>query len=390
MQNMESHPRTYDVVIVGAGPCGTSTAMHLLRRAPDIARSTLVIDRAVFPRPKLCGGGLTGISQALLDRLDLDITLNYVPIHEIEIRFEKQRIRYREQNAIKIVRRERFDAALVQAARERGAEIREGVGLTGMRAEGECVLLDTTQGQIHARAVVAADGAKSTVRRFAGLDGPSRVARLIEILTPEDPTTSPEFVNHRVVFDFTPMKQGLQGYVWDFPSAVDGEPYMNRGVFDSRVLPDQPMADLKGIFTGYLAERSISLGDYELMGNPGRWFDPGAQFSAPHVLLAGDAAGIEPLVSDGISCALWYGEVVAEELARGFESGDLGFAGYRERILSHPLGQHMARRTSAARFLYKKRSPWAMRAVWLGMGLRTRLRSRGRPGWLTHSSALEG
>jgi flavin-dependent dehydrogenase len=386
---MDTAPETFDVVIVGAGPCGTSTAMHLLKRAPELARRTLVIDRAVHPRHKLCGGGLTGISQALLDRLDLDLVLNYVPIHEIEIRFEKQRIRYREQNAIKIVRRERFDAALVSAARERGAVIREGVGLAGLHVESDCVLLDTTQGQIRARAVVAADGAKSTVRRFAGLDGPSRVARLIEILTPEDPTTSPEFVHHRVVFDFTPMKQDLQGYVWDFPSAVDGEPYMNRGVFDSRVLPDQPMADLKAIFAGYLSARDISLSDFELMGNPGRWFDPEAQLSAPHILLAGDAAGIEPLVSDGISCAMWYGEVVAEELARAFESRDMSFAGYRERLLAHPLGQHMARRTNAARFLYKKRSPWAMRLVWFGMGLRTRLRSR-RPGWLVHSPALEG
>ena len=62
--------------------------MHLLKRAPELASRTLVIDRAVHPRPKLCGGGLTGISQALLDRLDLDMVLNYVPIHEIVIRFE--------------------------------------------------------------------------------------------------------------------------------------------------------------------------------------------------------------------------------------------------------------------------------------------------------------
>lgn len=387
---MDTPPETFDVVIVGAGPCGTSTAMHLLRRAPELAGRTLVIDRAVHPRPKLCGGGLTGISQALLDRLELDMVLNYVPIHEIVIRFENQRITYREPNAIKIVRRERFDAGLVAAARERGADIREGVGLVGMSVEGDCVLLETTGGPVRARAVVAADGAKSTVRRFAGLDGPSRVARLIEILTPEDPVTAPEFVNHRVVFDFTAMKQGLQGYVWDFPSAVDGEPFMNRGVFDSRVLPNLPMADLKAIFADYLGARNISLTDYELMGNPGRWFDPEAQISAPHVLLAGDAAGIEPLVSDGISCALWYGEVVAEELARSFEAGDLGFAGYRDRLLAHPLGQHMARRTRAARFLYKKRSLWAMRAVWFGMGLRTRLRSRGGAGWLVHNDALGG
>ncbi len=369
---MDTSVEVYDVVIVGSGPCGSSTAMHLLSHAPELAERTLVIEKEHHPRHKLCGGGLTMLSQNLLARMDIDLVLNYVPVNEVHLRFEGQQIKQRALEAIKIVRRDQFDAALVATARERGAHIREGVALTGLEVDRDGVLLTTSQGQIRTKVVVAADGAKSAVRRYAGLEGPSRVARSLEVLTPENPETTPEFRDHIAVFDFTGIKRGLQGYAWDFPSSVGGEPFMNRGVYDSRVLPEQSKADLKAILRDYLSERHLDLDTYELMGNPGRWFDPKAQFSMPHVLLAGDAAGIEPLGGDGISCALWYGEAVADELVGAFKSGDFSFAGYREHLLAHPLGQHMAQKTSQAKRLYGMHNRFSLKLFWLLLGLRMR------------------
>src|SRR5205823_1184117 len=166
----------------------------------------------------------------------LDLDVPYMPIHEVCLRFEGRDIVTRRQNCILIVRRDAFDAALVRIVRQRGVEVREGVTVTGLTMDGDHVLVQTDQGPLSARAVVAADGAKSTVRRHVGVTGPSRVCRAIEVLTPEDPETDPDFRDHRIVVDFSDVPRGLQGYVWDFPSMVKGEPRMNRGVFDSRVM----------------------------------------------------------------------------------------------------------------------------------------------------------
>jgi flavin-dependent dehydrogenase len=48
-----------DTLIVGSGPAGSSTALHLVQKDPAWAERILVVDKAVHPREKLCGGGIT-------------------------------------------------------------------------------------------------------------------------------------------------------------------------------------------------------------------------------------------------------------------------------------------------------------------------------------------
>jgi len=48
----------HDLIIVGAGPAGLSTAIHLQHIVPELAKRTLIIEKARHPRPKLCAGGL--------------------------------------------------------------------------------------------------------------------------------------------------------------------------------------------------------------------------------------------------------------------------------------------------------------------------------------------
>lgn len=373
---MTSTVETRDIVIVGSGPAGCSTALNLARDAPHLAKRTVVLEKEHHPRHKLCGGGLTPITQRHIARLELDVDVPFLLINEVRLRFRGRDIVSSSPGVIQIVRRNEFDAALVQIVRDRGIEVREGVVVTGLEVDSEGALVRTNQGMLRAKAVVGADGAKSVLRRHAGLNQePSRICRALEVLTPENVETTPEFRSGIIMVDLTCILNGVQGYYWDFPSLIDGEPHMNRGIFDARIFPERPNADLKAVLRRYLAERGRDLEDLSLQGNPGRWFDSGAQFSAPHVLLAGDAAGIEPFGGDGISCAFGYGEVVAAELAQAFASSDYGFQAYGKHLIESDFGGYLAGQVRRAKFLYGVRNPQLMWLMWTGLYLRSLRRS---------------
>ena len=67
----------YDVIIIGGGPSGLSTALHLQRIAPHLSPRVLLLEKEHYPRFKLCAGGLTLDAEIILERLGLDV--NEVP-----------------------------------------------------------------------------------------------------------------------------------------------------------------------------------------------------------------------------------------------------------------------------------------------------------------------
>ena len=364
-----SVPEQIDVLIVGSGPSGISTALHLARLDPAWAGRIVVVDKAVHPREKLCGGGLTHIGQNILANLGLPLEPDNFPVKEVRLLYRDKSYSFYGNPVFRIVRRDEFDHWLVRTAESLGVTVRQGEAVTAIAPHDEYVEVTTDRAVYHAQVLVAADGSRSFVRRKLKWDDESRVARLVEVLTPEDPAKLPEFRDAVAVFDFTPMDDHLQGYYWDFPSYVDGQPMMNRGVFDSRAVPDKPKADLKEVLAGSMAERGRALDDYELKGHPIRWWSSDGVFSRPRVLLVGDAAGADPLMGEGISFALGYGEPAAAAIADAFARDDFRFADYRERLLAHPLFKQLNIRTWLARYAYLLNYPIVVRIGWSLMRL---------------------
>ena len=78
----------FDAVIVGAGPAGCSTAMHLNTRAHE-GRSVAIVERHRIPREKPCGGAISRWGVELLRALDADperLGVDAIPIHTIRVR----------------------------------------------------------------------------------------------------------------------------------------------------------------------------------------------------------------------------------------------------------------------------------------------------------------
>jgi flavin-dependent dehydrogenase len=340
----------FEVIIVGSGPAGSSTALHLAARDPALARRTLILEKAVHPRVKLCAGGITGKGLRILDRLGLPLGVDFLPMTGVEIRYGDRR-RYTPCPGLGVtIQRPAFDGWLARKAAERGAILHEGEAFTTAEVEANRVVVTTEKGSYTARALVAADGAASPVRHALGWPAPRHRARLLILDTERGPHDD-SLRDDTLYLDFGPMGEGIHGYVWDFPTRINGRLYINRGLYD-RGDPDSAKGSLKEPLRRFLAARGVDLDACHLQGHLERELDPAGPFARPRVLLAGEAAGIDPALGEGIAQALAYGDLAARELLRAARSGEWSFTGYRRRLLRSRLGQELTGTRSLANRLY--------------------------------------
>jgi flavin-dependent dehydrogenase len=361
-----------DVIIVGAGPAGISTALHLANLAPELVSRTLILEKAQHPRPKLCGGGVLADAEAVLCQLGLDITeIPHVDVDWAHFDYEGRGFKFRpdpgQPFAFRTIRRHEFDAWLAAKARERGFLIHENTSVKSIAATEAGVLVITDQGEYQAAVVVGADGSNSLVRRAIIPHEDQHVARLLEIVTEPNPEKSFHKQSDSY-FDFVVLPQGIQGYVWDFPAVEKGKPVRVRGVYDSNVLSFKADVSLRFALDEEFGRHGLHLSNYRLEGHPIRWFDAKSVFSTPRVLLAGDAAGVDALFGEGISLALGYGEFAARAIRDAFASQDFSLRNYRRAILRSEMGKSLRRRTWWARFFYRLRWRLFQRLAWRHLG----------------------
>ena len=356
-----------DLVIIGSGPAGISTALHLLQVDPGWADRMVLIEKAAHPRHKLCGGGITRLGLEYLKSLgfELPLPIPQATVEDARIVYGQRTVHVRGRPQFVVFHRAEFDAYLARQARQRGAVIHENETVTSLTVTDAGITVQTDQGSYRARAVVGADGAKGFVRHtMSDRKSPSRVARLLEVLQPARENDL-QFSQRYALFDFTPVQHALQGYFWDFPSRVGGQARFNRGVYDARIAPDRSRAKLPQTLERSLIALDVDPENLPVQGHPIHWFSPWNTFSAPHRLLVGDAAGADPLFGEGIAPALGYGKVAASALQDAFARGDFSFQDYRWRLIRSSVGRYLTLRWWVAWWSYRLCShPLYMNTIW--------------------------
>jgi flavin-dependent dehydrogenase len=349
----------YDVVVVGSGPAGISTAIHLTKLLPSMRNRLIVLEKEIHPRKKICGGGISAYTDYWLQRLGITLSIASLALKRTRIFFgHDDYVEYRlEPGGLRTVLREAFDEALIREAINLGITVVQNEPVISFSSSGETVVIQTPKRSLTTRVLVGADGVQSIIRRQLyqneRLRGPKNTCSALRFMKRVDGFSRSEQRALEAVIDFScTFRHGIRGYAWSFPVIIQGQAWLNTGIGDFHASQKKGSL-LRKILAEFLVAWGISLDEGRIEGCKLRWFHPESIFSANRVLLVGDAAGIDPLFGEGIPFSLGYGQVAASSIERSFTSKDFSFTTYKEQLLGHEVGQELMNRLHWADKLYR-------------------------------------
>jgi geranylgeranyl reductase family protein len=292
--------KIFDVAVIGSGPAGAFAALKLAENGI----STVLVEKEILPRYKTCGGGLSYRGKRMLP-FDVSSVIES-EFYKLDIHFEKANAFFqpeREDPIISMVMRSEFDHLIVKKAIEAGAKILENHKLKDITF-GDDLTLHTSQGDVKAKFVIAADGALSPTAKITGW---KETRYLIPALEYEVEVNEEDFERLskqvRLDFDAVPL-----GYAWSFPK----KNHLSIGVASAR----RTKINLKEYYREYLKTLCIKeVITEELHGFQIPLTHRRDGFFKKNVFLVGDAAGFaDPFSAEGITNAMLSGQMAAESI----------------------------------------------------------------------------
>ncbi len=352
--------RSCDALIAGAGPAGLATALHLLRRTPGFRGRIVALEKSAHPRRKTCAGGLIPKTILALRELGIGLDVPHVAVMRSLARTPVgDALVERDEPVGTVVRRDEFDAMLAREARASGLQIEERCRVTGIRVAGGSVTVETERGEFEAPVVVGADGSGSIVRRMVFGSTKETLGRALMADIAVDSTVATEFVDRLYRFDFRCVSAGIHGYAWSFPCLVRGKPHLNVGIYHQYPRETEDGGGSNSILLGELEKAFPELPLEALRDRrfryeafPIRWFNRGDRYVRGRVVLAGDAAGVDPLMGEGISCAFEHGKLAARAIAQLLAGEPGALERYDRELHRGAIGWKLRKLAFAARHFY--------------------------------------
>ena len=320
-------PVHFDVCIVGAGPAGSASACLLARLGLSVA----LIDRAVFPRDKTCGDGITPRGTRVLARLGVldavrkaafacnGVTVRASETTEFTIAFDRGRAAHDEPEhaQLLVLQRVALDDLLLRHAVAAGAIHVPATRVVAVEERDmHCEIVAHDGRRFTAPLAVLATGAESQLLRACGL---------LAAKPPLEHAARAYFENvaglaDRVVLFFDGVD--LPGYGWIFPTSPTSA-NIGCGVFARTGIPQAQR--LKQLIATHPALRMMLAGATQagpIKAYPLRTDFKPAYSGRGRVLVAGEAAGlVNPITGEGIDYALESAEFLADAIAAHWRQG---------------------------------------------------------------------
>ena len=317
---------SYDVVVVGAGPAGSTAAKFLSESGVKV----LLVDKSKFPRDKPCGGGIpvrTLKKFKYIEEKNLIESYSYggslhsnSPKCMLEIP--------KNEPLIGMVLRKKFDYELVKMAMDCGTTFYDGKKVQSINILDNKADIKLSDGsEIESQIVVGADGVWSTIAKQCNLKSVNTDIGLS--LFQEIPISTDlldkYYTEKRVVHVYLKI-QGLVGYGWIFPK----KKHLNIGIceFEPNEKKQKNRKNLKNIFNDFieilkqeqLIPKNIIYKKYRGAALP---LKPITKTYTNRVILCGDAAGlINPATGEGINYAMSSGQIASGVIVDALEAND--------------------------------------------------------------------
>jgi flavin-dependent dehydrogenase len=319
-----------DVIVVGAGPAGAVAATILARAGARVR----LLERAAFPRHKLCGDTLNPGALAILKRLDLATAVEQQGLRvdgmivtgENGVTIEG---RYPFPHYGRSLPRAALDAALVEGAIAAGVEFEERAPVRqaifdggGSRVEGVSIGVNGHRRDLRAAVTIAADGRRSTLAFALGLLAHPRAPRRWAIGAylhdvPHVSSCGEMHIRPGRYIGVAPLPGGITNVCVVRPVSPSDRPLGDPAELLRTALARDPLLADRFAAARFAARPSV-LGPLAV--------DAQTRVAIPDgLLLAGDAAGfVDPMTGDGLRFALRGAELAAASALRALEHGWTG------------------------------------------------------------------